>query len=415
MNWAIKKIVVGVALVLPCYFSFSKVEEKMLEIQSIQNDVKEITHLAEKKILDDLVLGLLEIEESSEELKKVTDQIFSKSKKFILLTKIIQTKEISPSPDSADQKQKEKHTDSKKQDLSTEFQFVSEVLVRFSKETLKKILIEENLFYKDKGFNRVLALIELKDKVNRKTYRWWEKDQNFQSESMLVQASSLFYNQMQSILMKYGFYSAHPLRGHYQKRIPDHKSYRSLNKRTAKTLAQFFDAHLMMVGSITIDESSVLNMYEASWDVSLYNATHLRKLEVHKFKAKIKKANWDFLTEPHYLYWVKNFAMELNSIYQTGTLSTQLLTIALKGKLKFSERKAIKKSLIQQIRSIKNLTETLITRQVIQYRADVEGENNQLVQAIQNLNILDFQLIPSLESDHLIVVQVKSKSGLKKE
>ena len=392
--------------------SIAKVEERTLQIQSTQNDFKEITTLAEKEILDQLVLELLNLDKSSLELQRVKDKISSKVKKFILLTKIIQTEEISKSSD----KKKSKNKKDKKIPLSkqkkdqpspSELQFTSEVLVRFSTDTLKKILIEENLFYKDKGFNRVLVLIELKDQVNKEVYRWWEKDQKPLSDSPLAKVAHSFYSQLQSVLLKHGFYSVHPILSDYKKLIPDRMSYKSLNKRTAKTLAEFFDAHLMIIGSVTLDQLTLVNMYEAVWDLSLYNTTHLRKLEVHKFKTKVKQSDWEFLTAPHYIYWAKNFAMELNSIYQTGTLSAQLFTVTLEGKLSFIERKEIKKTFVEKIKYIKNLTETVIDDKKIQYSADIEGDYDQLLQAIKNLKVLNFQLSPSMESDQDIVVQVK--------
>ena len=389
------------------YFSMAKVKERTLEIQSVKNNFKEITDLAEKEILNILVSELLGFEKDSTELSNVTQKISPKSKKFILLTKVIQTQEMSESQ-KKEKKDDDLTTNQKKDSsITPDFQFVSEVLVRFSLETLQSVLIEENLFYKDKGFNRALAFIELKDKVNRETYRWWEKKQTLSSDAPLVKATSQFYRQVQSIFMKHGFYSIHPIFSRYHQMIPENMDYQSLNKRTAKALAQFFNAHLMIVGSITVDQSTLSDMYEVVWDLSLYHTTHLRRLEVHKFKTKIKNADWKFLIEPHYLYWAKNFAMELNSIYHTGTLSAQLFTIEIEGSLTFFERKSIKENLIEKIKYIKNLTESVINKHTVQYSADVEGEDHQVVEAIQNLKVLDLKLSPSVQSDKHILIQVK--------
>ena len=173
---------------LPMLFSFfseAQIEEKTLEITTPNDQTNETLKLAEKEAAYQLIADMLGEDRLEQIRTSVDKKVLPQSKNFILLTKIIETKPIETKP-----------TEDK--------QFLNKVLVRFSKKTLKNILISSHLFYLDYSADRILTLIEFRNEKNNKVYRWWN---NNERPPMPIQD---LYTNLQTLFLKYGFYSAHP-------------------------------------------------------------------------------------------------------------------------------------------------------------------------------------------------------------
>ena len=300
--------------------SLSSIQKKILQVETSESGSRFILEQAEKQITGELISEMLGEDLYQKQLPQIEKRIYPRKEKFILLTKFL-----------TETKPKE---DKKEPPL-----FITEVLVHFSKETLKKILIQENLFYADQGANRIIALIEFKDSEKRKTYRWWSGSGKSDENLSFLESSNQFYNTLQSIFIQYGFYFIHPNISQSYQMAP--AGYKKINPKTARMIAESFSAQMMILGSIHISSLSK-DLNQVVWDLSLYNSTHLRELAHHKARIKIPKNNWDFLKK-HTDYWGKNFAVQLNSIYQKGVLSTKLFHIGILGNLSFLERQAVKK------------------------------------------------------------------------
>ena len=366
----LKKFIIFLSLLAPV-FSSAQIEEKTLEITTPNNTTNEILKLAEKTAADQLIIEMLG-EEHAKKIKNSIDQkILPQIKNFILFAKIIETKPVEDN------------------------QFLSKVLIRFSKTALKNILINSRLFYLDYSTDRILTLIEFKE--DKTTYRWWSK------ETPAPSPIQTFYSDLQTLFLKYGFYSADPLFSQYYHRIPKNLKFNKLSIKKAQKLSKFFQSGLIILGSITLEPLSD-SVSQVFWDLSLYNSIYLRKIASYKSRTKIPNHSWDFLKTNH---WAESFALEIKSIYDKGVLSSQLFTITLQGKLSFLEREALKKAL-ENTSHINNLKVHLISADHIIYNADVNAEDTQILEQIKKLTILDFKLSSYLRrKNHLVIKALK--------
>ena len=368
-NINIRKYII-IFLFLP-YLLQAQIEEKTLEIVSPNEQTNEILKLAEKEAAYQLISDMLGKDQFEKVQKAIDKKILPQSKNFILLTKIIETE---PTEDK---------------------QFLNKVLIRFSKKTLKSILIASHLFYLDYSADRILTLIEFKNKKNGKVYRWWNN-----STETPASIQNLYSN-LQSLFLKYGFYAVHPIFNQYHFMLPKNLKFNKINVKKAQKLAEFFQSGLIILGSITIDPLSD-SMSQVIWDLTLYNSIYLRELSTYKSRTKTPKHSWDFLKTNH---WAKNFALEMKSIYEKGVLSSQLFTITLEGGLNHLERETLKKSL-EKTPNINNLKVNVISANQIVYNADVNAQDTQILQQIKKLNIMDFKLSPYLQRENHLVIKV---------
>ena len=403
-------------LLLFAFSVLSKVEERTLELYSETQSADDIIKQAEKQLTNELVMEVLGLEGLDEIQNSIDKRVLPKSKRFILSTKIIKT--LTPEdpdfslPDSISKDKvlnsqavgsKLSNSSSKDEVLDSEYKFLTSILVRFSKETLKKILIKENLFYLDKSSNRILVMIEVRNEIDDYVYRWWSGER---LDKSVLEVIKFFYNKIQSVFLKHGFYSTNPVFGRHYRRIPKNLQYSSLNKDRAGDLARFFQAQLMIVGSVALSALSK-RMNQVVWDTALYHSISLRELGSYKARIKTEKDSFEFLDKTA-VSWVSDFALQASSIYERGALSAQLFKIDVDGALNFLERETIKKNLIVQIQNIKNLTPSVIGSQRIQYRADVEGDDKKVLEDIRKLKILNFKLTPYIKSKNHIVIRVQT-------
>lgn len=352
-------------------FSKAQIEEKTLEIVTPNDQTSEILKLAEKEAVYQLISDMLGKDQFEKVKSSIDKKVLPQSKNFILLTKVIETE---PTEDK---------------------QFLNKVLIRFSKKTLKNILISSHLFYLDYSADRILTLIEFKDEKNRKVYRWW--NENVETPTPIQD----LYSNLQSLFLKYGFYAVHPTFSQYHFMIPKKLKFNKLNVKTAQKLAEFFQSGLIILGSITLEPLSD-SMSQVIWDLTLYNSIYLRELSTYKSRTKVPQHSWDFLKTNH---WAKNFAMEMKSIYEKGVLSSQLFTITLEGSLNHLERETLKKSL-EKTPNINNLKINVISAKQIVYNADVNAQGTQILQQVKKLNVLDFKLSPYLQRENHLVIKV---------
>ena len=349
--------------------SIAQIEETTLEVTSPNEQTNEILKLAEKEAAYQLISEILGEDQFEKVQNAIDKKILPQSKNFILLTKIIETK---PTEDE---------------------QFLNKVLVRFSKKTLKNILIASRLFYLDYNTDRILTLIEFKKETQ--TYRWWNNNKPPPSPIQEL------YTNLQNLFLKNGFYAAHPLFSQYYFMLPKNLKFNKLNTKTAQKLAEFFQSGLIILGSITLEPLSD-SMSQVIWDLALYNSIYLRKLAVYKARTKTPGNSWDFLKTNH---WAKNFALEIKSIYEKGILSSQLFTITLEGNLTHLERESLKKSL-EQTSHINNLKVHLISAKQIMYQADVNAQDTQILRQIKELGVLNFKLSPYLKQKNHLIIKV---------
>ena len=171
----------GVLYFLFFLVSFAYGGETSMEIEQDSPNPKKAVQTAIKEVSNNLMEQFIEPVKLKERKKQIQKIISTYSNRYILHTQ----------------------TDPpvKKEDNS----FVINVTIGFSEENLKKILLEEDLFYSGASQLRILPLILFEDLVRKESYGWWKK-KKASSEDIKQQISALL-SEMQSVFLTYGFFS----------------------------------------------------------------------------------------------------------------------------------------------------------------------------------------------------------------
>lgn len=434
------KYVFIVILLLSIQFSFAEQgsNERTIDVITQAKNTSDIFKEAEMTLTNELIQELIGLENYEKIQSSLEKKIYPNTKKFILLTKSLEsmpyveplvedeseesaegtapsTKNVteeaqegtSPSTknvtEEAQEAQPEESGELAESEIEEDPTLLHKILIRFSKKSLKDILISENLFYAEQSANRILSLIEFKDNRTEERHSWWKSFRNGFKDPSMLKRIHRFYSTLQAQFLSYGFYIAHPIVSQYSYLLPKKWAYSDITPKKAKDLAQFFDAQIILIGSVTLSPYSRLS-HKVSWNLSAYHVSNLRSLAQFQVSRKWNKDDWSFL-DTLTSDVANSTAKQLNVLYQRGIISSQLFTIELRNIHAFKKRQLIKKTLIQKLNSIKDLTEAFITSESVQYSANVDTNATVLLKRIQELQIPDFSYTAYLKLDNHIVIR----------
>ncbi len=358
-----------------------------MEIKQSAPNTKKAVQTAIQQVSNDLMEQFIEPKKLKEQKKQIQKIISTYSNRYILYT----------------------HTASptKKDDF-----FVITVTIGFSEENLKKILLEEDLFYSGASQLRILPLILFEDLVERESYGWWREKKTGSKD--IKQQINTFYNQIQETLMSYGFFLINPEQAGSVYFIPEDLKFKTPKKSSIFKLAQFFQSHLVMAGSVKIRESDIDSILNLKLTIAVYHAKSGRLLsEIERLEKIPRKKNQKVMPVAFFLKKNKNFAKglgaQLKYIYQAGQISSNLLKITVKGNLSYRSSNQFQRLLISKIKNIKDLTENIIKFDSITYIANTNADIENISQKIKDTLFPGFYVYVSKVKKNEITLKVALK------
>ena len=366
------------------FFAYSG--ETVLEVEQESPDVKPAVQTAIQKVSVELMEQFIEPSKLKAQKKQIQKIISTYSNRYILYTRTAPP--------------------IKKKDES----FIIPVTIGFSGENLKKILLEEDLFYSGTSHLRVLPLVLFEDLVERETYGWWIKKGVKPDISKRI---SKFYNQIQSTLMSYGFFLINPEVAGSRYFIPNNLLFKKPKKRNVFNLARFFQCNLVMTGSVKIRESDIRSVLSVRVELTVYHVDSGRLLaEVERFeKIQIDETKSDSIVYflKHHKDFTKGLGVQLQSIYEAGQISANLLKITVNGKMNYKNSNQFRGLLNSEIKSIKNLKENIVSSSSITYIANTNTSAEALSKQIESSLFPGFYVRVSRVGKNEIVLQVNLK------
>ena len=294
--------------------------------------------------------------------------------------------------------------------------FFSQVTVKVSKSNLKQLLLEHNLFYRDKSSFCVLPVLSLSfDMFGEKSqYHWWLKKQSLTNQD-LKPLANLFFDLLTEELIKKGFYVLNPvfqkiLKGSPlgvlpKKQNPSAKSFSSL--------AKFYACDIILLGSVDFGPLLSQDMvglffkktnknteFWAQFTFKVYN------IQTKEFLLSLKK-KFPFLVsskelKKDLLLFLKkqlllnskevlgSLSYQLASYQQQGSLDLNRLKISIQGPLNYIEKDQLKTALLNKISSLSKMEVSLLTSSRVVYLAESSKTASQIAQHIKKTSFPGF-------------------------
>ena len=372
-------------LVLP-FVSYGA--ETTIEVEQKIPDQKKAIEQAVKEVSLELMDFIIGSDQVKKQNRRIRNIISKYSNRYILYTQ------------TATSVKKEQDT------------YTTSVTVGFSEQNLKKILLEEDLFYSGSSYLKVLPLILFENLADRKIYGWWRGKSSV--DPSLKKQMQAFYNQIQITLMPYGFFLINPEWTGSEYFVPKDLFFTKATKKNVFNLAQFMKANLVMTGSIKVRESNVEGMLRVKIEMAVYQTDKGRVLaEVERFE-QIKRDSdksekiLDILVQKNKDF-AKGIGVQLKSIYEAGQISSGLLKITVRGDLTYKQSNQFQQLLSSQISEIKHLQENIIRSRSLTYIANTSADARQISKKIKQTLFPGFLISVSKVRQKEVVLIVKKK------
>ena len=365
--------------------------ETTLEVEQDSADTNKAVQTAVQQVSLELMERFIEPSKLKKHETQIQKVISNRSNRYILYTRTAPVIE--------------------KEDKS----FIVPVTVGFSEENLKKILLEEDLFYAGNSYLRILPLVLFEDLTERENYGWWKTKRS--APDFMKEQISHFYTQIQGTLLAYGFFLIHPELSGSRYFIPEELVFETPKKRNIFDLARFFRSNLVMTGSVKVRESDVESILNLKTELTVYNVESGRLLaeverlaKIHREEESKKSARpvTVFLRENK--KFAKGLGAQLKSIYEAGRLSSNLLKITVRGKLSYRDSNKFKKLLISKVKSITDLQENIVRAGSVTYLAGTTGRTKKVSKTIKSAQFPGFYVRVSRVRKNEIVLTVVPKA-----
>jgi len=393
----------------------------VLEIEQESLDVKKAVQTAIEIVSFELMEQFIEPSKLKEQKKQIQKIISTYSNRYILYTKTGSVIETSTKDD-------------KESPL-----FIVPVTIGFSEENLKKILLEEDLFYSGVSQLRILPLILLENVVDHQSYGWWLKNKSSFMERQMHQ----FYDHLQKSLLPYGFFVINPEFSGSKYFIPEVLSFTRPKKRNVFKLAKFFNSNLVMTGSIKIRDSDVGATLHVKMELTVYHAESGRLLAeverlakipvkdpdteeqvsieqdraVEQDRAGVDEEKKQDIKQPLISLFLKKqegfakgLGTQLRSIYEAGQIASNLLKITVNGNLSYKDSLKFQNLLASRVSGVKGLKEHIIKSGSITYISSTRSSVKSISNGIKKSLFPNFNVRVVRAKRNELVLQVSYKN-----
>ena len=383
---------------LSVFFLFS-----FVQAQNVESIVKEIRiksdsrPLAQEKALNELsrrlVAEMIGQDRYQEEKRKIEKYIIKNRNRYILSTQ-------SSRPALLD---------------NGDFSFA--VTIKVSKENLKNLLLDHNLFYASKGSVCLLPIVSFIDSFGseEKSYSWWLKAQNGPAGELLKPMASAFFNMLSEEFVKQGFYALNPVFQRMAEGTPSTVlPKKSSRVRNFVPLAEFWICDIILSGYVQAGAVSSRGLFALTDLLSPFKkreedfsvSQHLIQFSFNVFNIKTRqflfKLNKQF---PLPLAGQKNLKKEmlshlkgvldsliyqLSSYQEEGSLDLNRLMISIQGPLSYAQKEQLKKSLVKKVSGIQSLEEKLLTSSRVIYLAESSQNISAIAQQLKEVSLPKF-------------------------
>ena len=341
------------------------------------------SYTAKKEILDKAVAAI-----SKEIIVEMIGEEKYQQKKSLIDTKIIKlyAKYIPLLHQKATKKEKET--------------YLSTVKLSVSIDTLRAMLLEQGLLYESGHVPILLPMVAFH--LNRKApFRWWfgfSSDLDPKIEKKLHS----FHSILQKTFFNKGFYSFRPHFFCFACNVSYIRNTSFLQSQEIKQFADFFNSELVLSGDLKIHSDRKKSFYLLNWQARQSKDS---KVLVH-LKERRDISYDKVYNSPTFQSFIQDaserMAQRILLLWQQGRLGIQVLELMLAYPVSIIESAKIK-SLVSQIRGVKNLNEYKIDHRSMSYFVYANVSAERIANELSALDSSYFQGKISHYGDKIVV------------
>lgn len=344
---------------------------------------KDIQDQAAQKVSEDIIKELIGEERFLKNKSLVTTKIVRNSSRFIPFAK----------PSALLQEGEE---------------YKMSVTLKVSLRDLKQMLQENSLLNENESIPVVLPLVSWVDRVQGRSYRWWQPLDKSQ-QSFLVKEGRFLEDALRASFRKNNFYVVKPIESNLGVQIPaDFQDEKVTTGEDAQFFAQYFNAPVLIEGQVLLNKAESNNFrieirltaLQVSNGRTIADVSRRYDTDPGSFESAVDKKLREVLETT-----AGDLASQVLEAWQRGSVGTSVVRVTLKGKNTLPLMESFKDVVRSQITQVKNIRERLITAEAVSYEVDTAVTPTELLSKLEALDVSGRKLSKVSENQDEIVLK----------
>lgn len=269
-----------------------------------------------------------------------------------------------------------------------------DVTLKISLKSLEALLLNEGLLYKLEGLPKALPMISVIDRVNSKTYSWWNAPQD--EKGFLVTQLDDFHVKIREQMRSRGFYALNPVFAPYQMLTPEVFHADSPPTEDYLFLGEFYQAQIVLRGYIMLRPAEASETYKLEVKIVAMHSGNGRivgevirsyETETGNFQKVVK----DKIAEVSEQV-AQDLAVQLHDAWKSGTFGASLIHLAFIGDLDYQQLSQLKKLVLTQVKDVKTLKERYFAPGRVVFEVDSSVNSRQLAENFKAKSFPRFQM-----------------------
>ncbi len=285
------------------------------------------------------------------------------------------------------------------------------VTMRISPQSLREMVNANGLLFDTEGPAAVVPMIAIHDRVRGQQYRWWMNDVD--EKKTLQNVGQSLHQQLFKELNRHGFYVVRPHSSLLASTVPE--TYRNDRFRPddIRFWGQFYNAQIILRGDVRVRESTAISGgYQLAIKLSAIQTANNRTVGEVVRNYDTESGNQDVVVRAKlntaFAEVAKDLGIQVVEAWQRGTLGSNRLRLAVRGKLGPKQLNELKSQLTKSVREIKGVRERLIEVGSVTYEIDYSGGAQQLSERLKSLNVPGFNVKVADVSETQIAIEVRA-------
>ena len=384
-------MIILLAFVFTALSQAQELETIVREVELKMDSKKQAQQQALNEVSRDLVREVLGEKEYKENKAKIERSIIKNQNRYVL------------------------YISSSSGKLKEQGKFAFTVTIKVSKENLKKMLLENNLFYSSKGASCVLPAISFSSYFGDKKekYSWWLDNETASAKIKSIAGS--FFDLLSKEFMKAGFYVVDPIFQRIKEGAPSFilpkkgnsvKNFRSISEFYTCDIILFGRIHTGQVSSAESNFFSNLFSSKKALVSKIYPESYFIQFSLNVFNIRARQFLFNVRRRFSFAPTNKNqpkaevllrskdildsVIYQLTASNEEGSLVLNRLMIGVQGPLNYGEREQLQKSLIKRVPGIEDLQVRFLNSSRVVYEAKSSQSAQKISKQLKSVSLPHF-------------------------
>lgn len=243
--------------------------------------------------------------------------------------------------------------------------FKMAVTLKIKIDELKKLLLENGLFYENDGSPIVVTFIKWIDGNQDQGYSWWLEEASTKSMASLMVIEKAFETYLKSSLQKNYFYLIRPAAFNYQYYLDKPTGSDLVSLSDMQSFAQNLGAQIIIKGQVLVKGPQL------HFDLEGLQVQNLRAIAQvsRKFPIEKNKEAFEVLSQ--------ELSSQILEAWQKGSLGASLYRLSFTGRMPPLARENIKDFFKTKLKELKNMKERYLEYSKLTY--DIEASQNPMM------------------------------------